>query len=106
MAQIPQAEPGRTCPLHQKDMSKVCHKCPWWILLRGKHPQTGDDIDEWSCSIALLPMLLLDNSRSTRSVAAATESFRNEMADAHKQSARIVLALAGGPLPETPLLEG
>jgi hypothetical protein len=108
MAQIPQAAPGRVCPLHQKDVSKVCHKCPWWTLLRGKHPQTGDDLDEWACSIALLPMLLIENSRTTRSVAAATESFRNEMAGAQAQSAEIILAIASAASsPRNPkLLEG
>ena len=106
MAQIPPAASGFVCPLHQKDMSKVCHKCPWWIQLRGKNPQTGADIDEWTCSISALPMLLVEGSRQTRSVAAATESFRNEMTKAHQQASALVLALASDARPAMPLLEG
>lgn len=90
MALIPQAPEGRVCPLHQKDTSKVCHKCPWWTQIRGKHPQTGEELDDWNCSIALLPMLLIDNSRQTRSTAAAVESFRNEVAAANSSTAQAV----------------
>ena len=106
MAQIPRADAGKTCPLHKKDMSDVCHKCPWWTQIRGKHPQTGADMDEWSCSIALLPVLLVENARTTRSVAAATESFRNEMSTAHEQSARLVIAIANAGANAPKLLEG
>lgn len=107
MALVPQAPKGRDCPLHRCDVSKVCHKCPWWIQLRGKDPQTGADLDDWNCSVALLPVLLIENAKTTRSVAAATETFRNEMATAHQQSARLVLALAAGaPRDEPTLIEG
>ena len=47
MAQIPHADEGLVCPLHKQDMSLVCHKCPLWILLRGKHPQSEEEIDRW-----------------------------------------------------------
>ena len=40
------AAKGKICPLHQKDMSTICHKCPWWTQLRGKNPNTGQPIDE------------------------------------------------------------
>lgn len=79
MAQIPHANEGLVCPLHQKDVSKVCHKCPWWILLRGTNPNTGEDVDEWKCSIATIPMLLIETANQSRQGAAATESFRNEV---------------------------
>ena len=108
--QAPRATPGKICPLHKKDMAKVCHDCPWWTLLRGKNPQTGADLDEWACAIGLLPVLLVEGSRQTRSVAAATESFRNDMAQAHAQSAKIVLAIAEASRPHgepaQKLLEG
>lgn len=73
------ADEGKICPLHKKDMSTVCHKCPWWTLLRGKHPQTGADIDEWGCAIGMLPMLLCENAKESRQTGAAVETFRNEM---------------------------
>ena len=48
-------------------------------MLQGKNPQTGLDVQEWGCSIAWIPLLLVENSRQTMQVQAATESFRNEM---------------------------
>lgn len=75
----PIAAKGQTCPLHRKDVSKVCHHCVWYIHLRGMHPQTGEEIDRWDCAIALQPLLMLENSRLQRETGAAVESFRNEM---------------------------
>ena len=48
-------------------------------MLQGKHPQSGLDVQEWGCSIAWIPLLLVENSSKMTGVQAATESFRNEM---------------------------
>lgn len=77
MAQIPHAEPGVVCPLHQKDVSEVCHKCPWWCRMIGKNPQSEEMIDDWRCAVAMLPMLLVENAQVNRGTSAAMESFRN-----------------------------
>ena len=53
-------------------------QCSWFTQIRGAHPQTGQEIDEWSCAIAIMPMLQLEVAKQARSGAAATESFRNE----------------------------
>jgi len=74
----PRATKGQTCPLRQKDMSTVCHTCPWWTQVRGKHPQSEDVIDHWSCAIAFLPVLLIENTQMQRQTGAALESARNE----------------------------
>jgi hypothetical protein len=79
MVQIPHADPGLVCPLHKKDMSKICHKCPWWVKIAGPNPNTGERIDNWSCAITFLPYLLIENSQQTRQAGAATESMRNEI---------------------------
>lgn len=79
MKQIPRGPDHLVCPLHQKKMATVCHKCPLWTMLRGKNPNTGEEIDQWNCSLASLPMLLVENAMQTRQAAAATESFRNEV---------------------------
>lgn len=81
MAQIARAEPGLVCPLHKQDMAEVCHKCPWWIHLRGPDPQTGNVIDKWGCAVGYLPTLLIENAQMQRQTGAAVESFRNEMVD-------------------------
>ena len=67
------------CPFHKKKMSEVCHKCPLWMSVRGKDPNTGEEIDKWGCSFAWMPFMLMENAKQIRSTAAATESFRNEM---------------------------
>ncbi|MBR0879604.1 hypothetical protein ACVMGC_001002 [Bradyrhizobium barranii subsp. barranii] len=79
MAQIPHAEQGTICPLHKVDVSKVCHKCPWWCRVIGKNPQSEEMIDNWQCAITLLPMLLIENAQVSRGTAAAVETFRNGM---------------------------
>jgi hypothetical protein len=88
--QTPHADKGKICPLHRVDMSRVCHKCPLWVQLRGKNPQ-GGDIDHWGCSLAWLPVLLVENAQQSRQTGAAVESFRNEMVQANNVSRQILL---------------
>jgi hypothetical protein len=56
---------------------------------------TGKDVDEWQCAIALMPMLMVENSGQQRQTAAAVESFRNEMVKSNEQSQRVLLAATG-----------
>lgn len=70
---------GDVCPFHQKPVEKVCHKCPLFAQLRGVDANTGKEIDEWACAIAMLPGLTIENSNMQRQTGAAVESFRNEM---------------------------
>jgi hypothetical protein len=79
MVKIPHADEGLICPLHKEDMSQVCHKCPWWTMVRGKNPQSEEMIDDWRCAVALLPMLLVENAQVTRGTTVAMETFRNSM---------------------------
>jgi hypothetical protein len=88
-AQTPHGPADRVCPLHRKAMSKVCHVCPLWAQLRGRHPQTGDEIDEWNCSLAMLPALLVNNAQEVRQGAAATESLRNIIDERSRQARRL-----------------
>jgi len=69
---------GLICPMHRKSMRDVCETCPLWRRLYGRDPQTGDLIDEWNCTLAWLPKLLIENAKESRETAAAVESFRNE----------------------------
>lgn len=63
------------CPLIQGACKQF--ECMWWTHLRGRHPQTGEDVDEYDCSMRWLPVLLIENAKEVRQGAAATESFRN-----------------------------
>ena len=69
-------EQGKFCPLIGEDCLGL--KCAWFTHVRGNHPQTGADIDEWSCAITWMPILLIENSQQQRQTGAAVESFRNE----------------------------
>lgn len=88
--QIPHGEEGLICPLHKETMDKVCHKCPLWIQIRGTNPNTGEEVDNWTCTLAALPMLLIENAQQSRQNGAATESFRNEMVRLHSASTELL----------------
>jgi hypothetical protein len=72
-----QMKQGTFCPLIKKDCVQL--QCAWFTQLRGVHPQTGQEIDEWMCAVSALPMLQIEVAKQARSGAAATESFRNEV---------------------------
>jgi len=55
------------------------HECDWYTHVIGANPQTGEQIDQFSCAIAFLPMLLVENSQQQRQTGAAVESLRNEI---------------------------
>lgn len=77
-----------SCPLgHQCETAKdnIIHRCAWYIQVRGKHPQTGVDLDEWGCAMAWTPVLLVENAMTNRSNAAAIESFRNVMVQGQQE---------------------
>jgi hypothetical protein len=82
-------KPGTFCPLIKKDCIQL--KCAWFIQLRGMNPNTGKEIDEWGCSIAWLPVLMVENSQQQRQTGAAVESFRNEMVRANETGQQILL---------------
>ena len=90
----PIAGTGEVCPFHRKDVSKVCHKCPLWVQVRGKVPQGEEVVDKWACSFALMPMLTIENSQMQRQTGAAVESFRNEFVGRNDVALDTALRLA------------
>jgi len=56
------------------------NECRGWQQFRGQNPQTGQEIDKWECVHVMIPILLIENARQLRSVAAAAESSRNVVA--------------------------
>lgn len=79
--QTPRGDEGMICPFHRLPMAEVCHKCPLWVEVQGKHPQTDENVDRWDCSIAFVPMLLIYNAREVADGVKATLSFRNMVAE-------------------------
>ena len=57
----------------------VRHKCPKWVHVIGRNPQTGDKIDRYDCADTLMPLLLIENAQMQRQTGAAMETFRNDV---------------------------
>lgn len=91
-----QIETKANCPL---DGFKPCRQleCAWFIKIAGTNPNTGKEVEEWGCSMAWMPVLMIENSQQQRSTSAAVESFRNEMVKNNEVGQRVLLAAAGVP---------
>lgn len=64
------------------------------MKVRGSNPNTGEEIDDYGCSMAWLPVLMIENSQQQRQTGAAVESFRNEMVRANETSQQLLMATA------------
>jgi hypothetical protein len=90
-------EPKTNCPLHNFEPCKQLD-CAWFLKIRGTDPNTGEDRDDWGCSIAWLPILLIENAQMNRQTGAAVESFRNEMVRANESSQQLLIVAANKAL--------
>jgi len=98
-------ESKSNCPL---DGFKPCRQleCAWFMQIRGTNPNSGEPVDEWGCSMAWMPMLMIENSQQQRGTSAAVESFRNEMVKNNEVGQRVLLAAVGvTPQAQTIILE-
>lgn len=68
--------------------------CAWFVKVEGYDINTGKRVDEWNCTVSLLPMLLIENSGMQRQTGAAVESFRNEMVKSTEISQKLFIAAA------------
>ena len=84
-------EPKNQCPLNNFEPCKQLD-CAWFLKIRGSNPNTGEDMDDWGCSMSWLPILLIENAQMNRQTGAAVESFRNEMVKANQSSQQILLS--------------
>jgi hypothetical protein len=85
------------CPLNNFEPCKQ-FDCAWFVQIRGQNPQTGQEVDEYACAIAWLPMLTIENSQQQRQTGAAVESFRNEMVKANQASQDILILASQMPI--------
>lgn len=72
------------CPFLAKKC--IAHDCAIYIKVRGMDNNTGKEIEEWACSIAWMPTLLIESSNMQRHTTASVDSFRNEMVKANNIS--------------------
>lgn len=77
------------CPINKFEPCKQL-ECAWFLKISGKDPNTGKDVDDWGCSMAWLPILLIENAQQSRQTGAAVESFRNEVVKANVQTMQMI----------------
>lgn len=77
------------CPLNKFEPCKKLD-CAWFVQIRGHNPNTGEQVDDYSCAISWLPVLLIENSQQQRHTGSAIESFRNEMVKANESTLRLL----------------
>ena len=85
---MPIFDPDGKCPLLNKKCIK--HQCVWYNMLQGKNPQSGANVQEWGCSIAWIPLLLVENTGKQIQTSSAVESYRNEMVKANMVALALV----------------
>jgi hypothetical protein len=85
-------EPKNNCPLHNFEPCKQL-ECAWFTKIRGVNPNTGEEIDDYSCAVAWIPVLLIENSLQQRQTGAAVESFRNEMVKTNESSIQLLMTM-------------
>lgn len=97
-------ESKANCPL---DGFNPCRQldCAWFMKVRGTNPNTGEEIDDYGCSMAWMPVLLIENSQQQRQTGAAVESFRNEMVKANDVSQQVLRATIQQVVPTTNFIE-
>jgi len=94
------------CPLNNFEPCKQL-ECAWFMKIAGTNPNSGQEVEEWGCSVAWLPILMIENSQQQRQTGAAVESFRNEMVRANEMSNKVLLATAKiDPVIKQVILEG
>lgn len=84
-------EPKPNCPLNNFNPCKQLD-CTWFTRIRGVNPNTGEELDDYGCAIAWMPVLMVENSQQQRQTGAAVESFRNEMVKSNEVSQQVLLA--------------
>ncbi len=82
-------KPGNFCPLIKKEC--VGLKCSWYTQVRGMNPNTGEQVDEWGCAVAWIPMLQIETSQQARQAGAAVESFRNEVVRTNSENRQLYI---------------
>jgi len=77
------------CPLNGFKKCKQ-FECAWFMQMKGENPQTGEPLDDYGCSMAWMPVILLENSKLQNETGSAVESFRNEMVKANQSSLELL----------------
>ena len=87
------------CPLGAKcedvieeNGRQVLLRCPWFVKIQGKDPQSEEQLDEWRCGIAWQPLLAVENAQQVRGVHHAVEKMRNEVVEGQNNFLNLIQA--------------
>lgn len=80
------------CPLIRKDC--IEHRCAWYVQIRGVDPNNGQELNQFGCAVAWMPLLAIENAQQSRQTGAAVESFRNEMVANNEANRGVLVAAA------------
>ena len=97
-------EPKANCPLNNFEPCKQLD-CAWFLKIRGKDPQSMEEIEDWGCAMAWMPIMMIENSQMQRQTGAAVESFRNAMVKTNEQSQQLLLATVQQSNPNLKVIE-
>lgn len=84
-----------TCPLGstcEEARDGKLYRCRWFIKLRGKDPQSEQELDEFRCAMEWAPVLAIEHSLFERQTGAAVESLRNVIHTGQQQFVELVTA--------------
>jgi hypothetical protein len=95
-----QLKSGTFCPLVQGECKQL--ECAWFTKVVGSNPNTGQEVDEWNCAVALLPMLVIEGAKESRQTGAAVESFRNETVNSGAAMMGLIASAAQNRLNQAP----
>ena len=70
-------ESGTFCPIIKDEC--MGRKCKLYIKMLGKHPQTGNPIDHWDCTLNWITIIGTENNQKINELGASIDSMRNEM---------------------------
>ncbi len=75
---------GKWCPF----VGKKCveHKCVFYKNIIGTDPQTGVEINQWDCAIAMLPTLTIEVAQKANQTAAAIDTLKTDLERQHKEN--------------------
>lgn len=90
---------GLNCPQFRTATRKVCHKCVWWIPVKGQHPSTGEHIDQWMCAVTAQFLGIVAVARNTNETTATVQEVRNEAAAERRVQARLLGMRPAGNTP-------
>ena len=94
---------GTFCPLLKEEC--IQFKCAFWTHVRGKHPQSAQEMDEYDCAVRWLPVMLIENAQQTRQAGAAIESLRNRVVEQQQVVNRQFGTILSNPIVEIPTKE-